>query len=314
MALAIRPTHPSPTSYHSTNPHRSFLSVAMDQPPQTRPSLPPISSLIEAMNERAEQLKHENSPKEQARRISAGSQGSTSPDRHSVSGTPRKRPPPTPELPPASSFNFQRPAENHSPTSTTSRGPYLPPTTASTNPGLYSQRSAYPPVPEPNSYPPIPEPHQWSAAPAHPRTGSDPSPRDPARATNASTPPAETGQAPQGLSQQRPLPANFPPQLPAQGLPPMDPQMAPTWQHHHYYPPANPPSYPQTQERYICPTCSKPFSRPSSLKIHTYSHTGEKPYKCKHEGCGKQFSVRSNMKRHEKGCHGGEGGNSPKTA
>ena len=48
MALAIRPTHPSP-------PHRSFLSVAMDQPPQSRPSLPPISSLIDAMNERAHQ-------------------------------------------------------------------------------------------------------------------------------------------------------------------------------------------------------------------------------------------------------------------
>ena len=89
--------------------------------------------------------------------------------------------------------------------------------------------------------------------------------------------------------------------------------MAPTWQHHHYYPPTNPPSYPQTQERYICPTCSKPFSRPSSLKIHTYSHTGEKPYKCKHEGCGKHFSVRSNMKRHEKGCHGGDGSSSPKS-
>jgi uncharacterized Zn-finger protein len=119
-----------------------------------------------------------------------------------------------------------------------------------------------------------------------------------------------------GMAQQRPLPG-FPP-VPGQALSPMDPAMAPTWQHHHYYPPANPPTYPQTQERYVCPTCSKPFSRPSSLKIHTYSHTGEKPYKCKHEGCGKTFSVRSNMKRHEKGCHGGDNastsGNSPSTA
>ena len=58
--------------------------------------------------------------------------------------------------------------------------------------------------------------------------------------------------------------------------------------------------HPQTQERFICPTCNKPFSRLSSLKIHTYSHTGEKPYKCK--SCGKSFSVRSNLKRHQKGC------------
>ncbi|OQU98193.1 hypothetical protein CLAIMM_04013 [Cladophialophora immunda] len=34
-----------------------------------------------------------------------------------------------------------------------------------------------------------------------------------------------------------------------------------------------------------------------------YSHTGEKPYKCNHEGCGQYFSVRSNLKRHEKSCH-----------
>ncbi|KAF2479666.1 hypothetical protein BDY17DRAFT_257147, partial [Neohortaea acidophila] len=55
--------------------------------------------------------------------------------------------------------------------------------------------------------------------------------------------------------------------------------------------------------RYICTTCAKAFSRPSSLKIHSHSHTGEKPFKCSHAGCTKAFSVRSNMKRHERGCH-----------
>lgn len=39
-----------------------------------------------------------------------------------------------------------------------------------------------------------------------------------------------------------------------------------------------------------------------------HSHTGEKPYVCSKPGCGKAFSVRSNMKRHERGCHAGEGG------
>ncbi|KAG0300528.1 hypothetical protein BGZ98_009105 [Dissophora globulifera] len=50
--------------------------------------------------------------------------------------------------------------------------------------------------------------------------------------------------------------------------------------------------------RYQCNFCNKRFSRPSSLRIHTYSHTGERPFKCSEEGCGRQFSVQSNMRRH----------------
>ncbi|KAI8369305.1 uncharacterized protein BYT42DRAFT_583856 [Radiomyces spectabilis] len=50
--------------------------------------------------------------------------------------------------------------------------------------------------------------------------------------------------------------------------------------------------------RYVCPYCHKKFSRPSSLRIHTYSHTGEKPFVCTEEGCGRRFSVQSNMRRH----------------
>ncbi|KAI9279636.1 hypothetical protein BY458DRAFT_502358 [Sporodiniella umbellata] len=50
--------------------------------------------------------------------------------------------------------------------------------------------------------------------------------------------------------------------------------------------------------RYICQYCPKTFSRPSSLQVHTYSHTGEKPFEC--TICGKLFSVQSNMKRHLK--------------
>ncbi|OAQ67306.1 C2H2 type zinc finger containing protein [Pochonia chlamydosporia 170] len=115
--------------------------------------------------------------------------------------------------------------------------------------------------------------------------------------------PATTTAQPQitNVYYQQPLPQAFPPitvpltYAPSSGNNP--------WQHHHYLNPVHGTAYPQSQDRYICPTCSKAFSRPSSLRIHSHSHTGEKPFKCPQAGCGKAFSVRSNMKRHERGCH-----------
>lgn len=50
--------------------------------------------------------------------------------------------------------------------------------------------------------------------------------------------------------------------------------------------------------KYECEYCKKGFTRPSSLKIHINSHTGEKPFVCTFEGCGRSFSVLSNMRRH----------------
>lgn len=53
-------------------------------------------------------------------------------------------------------------------------------------------------------------------------------------------------------------------------------------------------------KKHICPVCKKRFTRPSSLTTHIYSHTGEKPFICEVDGCGRHFSVISNLRRHKK--------------
>lgn len=138
-----------------------------------------------------------------------------------------------------------------------------------------------------------------------------------------------------GMAHQRPLPTDFP-GVPTSNAPAPTPHphphshstssmpepsyayhASPTASHAASHPPATPvvtttavaatptsgPASTQLQDRYVCGSCNKAFSRPSSLRIHSHSHTGEKPFKCTRKGCGKAFSVRSNMKRHERGCH-----------
>ncbi|KAK0209465.1 hypothetical protein IW262DRAFT_1250093, partial [Armillaria fumosa] len=50
--------------------------------------------------------------------------------------------------------------------------------------------------------------------------------------------------------------------------------------------------------KHVCQTCHKSFNRPSSLRIHVNTHTGATPFQCPFPGCGREFNVNSNMRRH----------------
>ncbi|GAA5846951.1 hypothetical protein JCM5353_002542, partial [Sporobolomyces roseus] len=68
---------------------------------------------------------------------------------------------------------------------------------------------------------------------------------------------------------------------------------------------------PTESGKYSCPHCSKRFARPSSLRIHTFSHTGEKPFTCPQ--CERAFSVQSNLRRHLKIHKNAESAPAPRT-
>lgn len=57
---------------------------------------------------------------------------------------------------------------------------------------------------------------------------------------------------------------------------------------------------------YQCAFCEKKFAVKAKHDLHVRSHTGAKPYTCRYEACGKQFSHVTDRKRHEMGLHTGE--------
>lgn len=50
--------------------------------------------------------------------------------------------------------------------------------------------------------------------------------------------------------------------------------------------------------RFVCNFCNSKFGRRSTLVAHIRTHTGEKNFKCKIEGCNKKFAEKGNMEMH----------------
>lgn len=54
------------------------------------------------------------------------------------------------------------------------------------------------------------------------------------------------------------------------------------------------------KKEFICLVCFKQFALAQYLKEHTYTHTGQRPYKCHHPGCGKTFRQAGKLSLHKK--------------
>ena len=61
------------------------------------------------------------------------------------------------------------------------------------------------------------------------------------------------------------------------------------------------------------PSCDKFFTRPSRLETHLLSHTGERPFKCNVENCGKSYARQAHLVRHTTNAHSSQKKNEEKS-
>ncbi|XP_048866900.1 zinc finger protein PLAG1 isoform X1 [Brienomyrus brachyistius] len=52
------------------------------------------------------------------------------------------------------------------------------------------------------------------------------------------------------------------------------------------------------RKNFPCHLCEKAFNSVEKLKVHSYSHTGERPYRCSHPDCSKAFVSKYKLLRH----------------
>lgn len=53
------------------------------------------------------------------------------------------------------------------------------------------------------------------------------------------------------------------------------------------------------RKNFPCQLCDKAFNSVEKLKVHSYTHTGERPYKCTQQDCTKAFVSKYKLLRYK---------------